>query len=81
MNKLNLMLTASPVEFAASFGEVTDDATTDSRGSTTGVHQDGEAVATEECAGGNGSGGARNSREVQFFSLEASIGTLGETSN
>jgi hypothetical protein len=81
MNKLNLMLTANSVEFAAIFGEVRDDATSDSRGSTTGVPQDAVAVARVECAGGNGSRVARNSREVQFFSLEASIGTLGETSN
>ena len=32
MNKLNLMLIASPVEFAAIFGGVTSDATAEARG-------------------------------------------------
>ena len=77
MNKLNLMLIASPVEFAAIFGGVTSDATAEARGGSTGVAQGAVTVPTEGSAEGNGFGGRCKSNGVQFFSLEASIGTLG----
>jgi len=68
VNRLNLMLIASPLEFETIFGEVAGDAATEVQGGTRGAPQGAAAVAPE---------GARKSRGVQFFSLEASIGTLG----
>jgi len=76
MNKLARMLIASPLEFAAIFGEVTSDAATEAQTDTTGASQGAVAVATLGSARKDGSEGARKSRGVEFFSLEASIGTL-----
>ncbi len=41
MNKLDLMLTANPLEFAAIFGEVTGDAATQVGADTTGSRRAG----------------------------------------
>ena len=45
MNKLNRVLIASPLEFAAIFGEITSDAATEARAATTGTPQGAAAVA------------------------------------
>lgn len=44
MNKFNLLLIASPSEFAAIFGEVTSDAVPEARAHTTGLPQGATAV-------------------------------------
>lgn len=77
MNKLNLMLTASPLEFAAIFGEITRDAVTEARADTTGLPEGAAAVAGVGSTRRNGSRGTCKSRGVSDLSLEASIQALG----
>lgn len=74
MNKLNRILTASPSEFAAIFGELVSDTATET--DSTGAPQGAVVAATLGPARKAGPGDAHKSREVEFFSLEASIGTL-----
>jgi hypothetical protein len=69
MNKLNLMLIASPLEFAAIFGEVTSDVVTEARASTAGLPQCASTVAVA----GSANRGTRKSRGVSNTSPEASI--------
>ena len=77
MNKLNQMLIATPSEFAVIFGELTNDAAAKARTDTTGGPPGAVAVAMPVSARKDGFRDARKSHRVEFFSLEASIGTLG----
>jgi hypothetical protein len=77
MNKLNLMLTASPSEFAAIFGEIGSDAVTEARVCTSGLPQGAAPAVGTGSAGRNGPRGTRKSPGVPNPSLEASIQALG----
>jgi len=77
MNKLNLILTANPMEFAAILGEITSDAVSEARARTSGLPQGAAPAAEMGSAGRNGPRGTRKSPGVSNPSLEASIQTLG----
>jgi hypothetical protein len=77
MNKLNLMLTANPSEFAAIFGEIRSDAVTAALARTSGLPQGAAPAAGMGPAGHNGPRGNRKPPGVPNPSLEASIQALG----
>ncbi len=76
MNKLNLILTANPLEFAAIFGEVTGDAETQAGADTTGSRRAGSEVSRSRSTS-RGPLGTRESRSVSNDSVDAPIETLG----
>jgi hypothetical protein len=77
MNKLNLMLTANPSEFAAIFGEIGSDAVTEARARTGGLPQGAAPAAGMGSAGRNGPRGNRKSPGVPNPCLEASFQAPG----
>lgn len=64
MNKLNLMLTANPSEFAAIFGKIASDAVTGTRAPTIGLPQNAAPAAGMGSAGRNEPRGNRKSPGV-----------------
>lgn len=64
MNKLNLMLTANPLEFAAIFGEIAGDATTQAGVDTTGLSPSRAELARVGSATRPGPRGRRESRDL-----------------